>query len=389
MATPFILRYIIQTPLQIPLALAPLLLILASPAPAASEGFYAGLSAGIGQTSDADINGTGINSSAEFDSGGVALLTMGYAYANGLRGELELGSRWSDADSISNTTASGDVRSISAMVNAYYDISTGGAFSPYIGLGLGGAQIKANSLSPISTSSINDTDTALAYQGIVGMSYQLSQNVALNADYRYFATRDLDFTTAGNTNVSQQYGNHALMFGISFSFGSQAKNETKGQTSVAATPAMVSPAIEPTVQPTPEPQPETLMAAVATTQSSIAPAMPTYPTAYRLLFDWNSAALNTQAMEVIQLTAHNALKINDGKVIRIVVNGHADRSGTMRNNLKLSIIRAETVRDALVKKGVSNLWIATEGFGEGQPVLETKDGVRALQNRRVEIIFKP
>ncbi len=364
-----------------------LLFVLSSASPALSGGFYAGFSGGVGQTSDSDISGTGINSSAEFETGAVASISVGYEYDSGWRNEIELGSRWSDADSISNSAASGDVRALSAMLNGYYDLSTDGPFSPYVGLGLGAAKVKANSLSPVAATSINDTDTALAYQGIVGMSYQVSQGMAFNADYRYFSTRDLDFNTGNGTAVSQQYANHALMLGITFNFGGQTSGSASEPVSQAA--AVMPAAPPPAVTLPAKPKPEILTAAVDNTQQTVAPSLPTYPTAYRLLFDWNSAALNDQGMAVIQLAAHNALKIEDGKVIRILVSGHADRSGTMKNNTKLSKIRAEKVRDALVARGVASPWITTEWFGEDQPVLETKDGVRAAQNRRVEIIFKP
>jgi outer membrane protein OmpA-like peptidoglycan-associated protein len=307
-----------------------------------------------------------------------------------LRSELELGGRWSDADSISNSAATGDVRSISAMVNAYIDIDTNGSFTHYVGVGLGAAQIKANGLSPIASTSINDTDTTVAYQGIVGLSYRLSQDIALNADYRYFATQDLDFSTASSTSVNQQYTNHALMLGLTFKFGASTGGTTRNEASQPVTAVVVAPAVIATPSPpVQKAKPETQTAALDTTQRSIAPSMPTYPTAYRLLFDWNSAALNTQGMAVVQLAAHNALKIDDGKVIRILVSGHADRSGTMKNNLRLSKVRAEKARDALIAQGLTGAWITTEWYGEKQPILETKDGVRASQNRRVEIIFKP
>jgi len=122
------------------LIFATLLCVFATATPALSDGFYAGLSGGISQTTDSSISGTGINASAEFEPGGIAVLSLGYGYDNGFRSEIELGGRWSDADSISNSTARGDVKSISAMVNGLIDISTDTSFTPYFGGGCGHGQ---------------------------------------------------------------------------------------------------------------------------------------------------------------------------------------------------------------------------------------------------------
>jgi len=103
-----------------------------------------------------------------------------------------------------------------------------------------------------------------------------------------------------------------------------------------------------------------------------------------VLFDWNSAILNNEAKAVIALAASNAM---DGKIIQIQASGHTDRSGTEKNNLKLSKKRAEVVRDALIAEGVTNDYIAIEWFGEVMPVIMTPDNMREPQNRRVEIVF--
>jgi OmpA-OmpF porin, OOP family len=362
--------------LQVFLLSTSVLTILASSSPAISDGLYVGLAGGVGQTLDSNISGTGINADADFEIGGVAALSLGYGYENGLRSEIELGGRWSDTDSISNTTASGDVRSLSAMVNALYDVSTETALTPYFGVGLGAANVETSGQSPVGSSSISDDDTALAYQGIVGVSYQISDNVALKADYRYFSTADLDYTTADGTTVSSEYDNHAVLFGISFGFGSSSPDtmpEVSGTLPASNTTAAM-----------PQPEPEIVTASADQTQNALAPAIPSYPTAYRVLFDWNSAALNDKAKTVIRVAAANAM---DGKVIQIRASGHADRSGTEKNNLKLSKKRAENVRDALIAEGVTSDYIAIDWFGEVMPVLMTPDNMREVQNRRVEIIF--
>ena len=233
---------------------------------------------------------------------------------------------------------------------------------------------------PVGGSSISGDDTAIAYQGIVGLAYEITQSVSLKADYRYFATNDLDLTTAGGTAINQEYANHAILVGLSFNFGNSSPDtmpEVSDEMPTVGEPVVVT-------QQETAPEPEIVSAASEETQMAAAPAMPTFPTAYRVLFDWNSVRLNIKAMSVIREAAANAM---EGEVIRIRATGHADRSGTMKNNTHLSRHRTEVVRDAMIGQGVKPSYITIDWFGEDMPVLMTPDNEREPQNRRVEIIF--
>ena len=74
---------------------------------------------------------------------------------------------------------------------------------------------------------------------------------------------------------------------------------------------------------------------------------------------------------------------------RIEVAGHADRSGTPQYNQRLSQRRADAVRAYLSGRGIPDGVIATEAFGESRPRVDTADGVREVQNRRVEVLYGP
>jgi outer membrane protein OmpA-like peptidoglycan-associated protein len=69
----------------------------------------------------------------------------------------------------------------------------------------------------------------------------------------------------------------------------------------------------------------------------------------------------------------------------IVVIGHTDRVGTVEYNDKLSLVRARTVRSALVAAGIAADRIQEAGRGEREPVVPTADDVAEPRNRRVEI----
>ena len=74
--------------------------------------------------------------------------------------------------------------------------------------------------------------------------------------------------------------------------------------------------------------------------------------------------------------------------VRLILTGHADRSGTSRYNQRLSRERADAVRQRLIRLGIGANDIAVFAKGESEPLVATSDGVREPQNRRVEIILE-
>jgi outer membrane protein OmpA-like peptidoglycan-associated protein len=75
-------------------------------------------------------------------------------------------------------------------------------------------------------------------------------------------------------------------------------------------------------------------------------------------------------------------------ITRIGVTGHTDTSGAATYNMALSLRRANAVKDALVREGIPAAAIAVTGRGETQLLVQTQDGVKEPQNRRVEIVLQ-
>jgi len=73
---------------------------------------------------------------------------------------------------------------------------------------------------------------------------------------------------------------------------------------------------------------------------------------------------------------------------RIVIEGHADRSGGDSYNQRLSDRRVKAVTDFMIKRGVQVAQIQTAAYGETRPRVPTADGVRHDENRRVEIFLR-
>jgi outer membrane protein OmpA-like peptidoglycan-associated protein len=72
----------------------------------------------------------------------------------------------------------------------------------------------------------------------------------------------------------------------------------------------------------------------------------------------------------------------------VLIEGHTDSTGPAAYNLKLSELRAASVKTVLVANGVSPDRIETQGYGETKPVADNSTPAGRSQNRRVEIIVQ-
>ena len=107
--------------------------------------------------------------------------------------------------------------------------------------------------------------------------------------------------------------------------------------------------------------------------------------AYMVFFDFDRSNITPTASETIRKAAADA---KAGQKTRVGVTGHADRAGSDAYNMALSLRRANAVKDELVRNGIPATAIAVVGRGESQPLVQTADGVREPQNRRVEIVLQ-
>ena len=107
---------------------------------------------------------------------------------------------------------------------------------------------------------------------------------------------------------------------------------------------------------------------------------------YIVFFDWDRSDITPEA--ALTLDAAVAAYGNCESV-PIMLAGYADRSGSVQYNIGLSERRNASVQGYLVSKGIPDGRISAEGFGESNPRVPTADGVRELQNRRVEITYGP
>jgi outer membrane protein OmpA-like peptidoglycan-associated protein len=331
-------------------------------------GWYLGARGGLTWLEDYSHPIAGTNTTHEFDRGWNLSGNLGYSFGGPFRLELEIVHRTNEIDSINQGStrlsgATGDMKSLAAMINGFFDIATGTSFVPYVGAGIGYARVSADGIrTNASTVTNSDDDNVFAYQAIAGISYWFTPDVALTADYRYFATQDPSFRLSNGASVEGEYKTHNVMVGLTFRFP--------------------EPPPPPRAQPVAAPPPPPPPAAAPPPPPAPAPAV---PKTYLVFFDFDKSDVTPEAARIIKQAADDAKR---GNVRLIVATGHADRSGSVPYNQRLSERRAAAVKGALVREGVAENTIQTVGRGENENLVPTADGVREPRNRRVEIVFR-
>ena len=72
------------------------------------------------------------------------------------------------------------------------------------------------------------------------------------------------------------------------------------------------------------------------------------------------------------------------QIKKIRIEGHTDWIGSDEYNMKLSVKRANSVRDYLIQKGIAADRLVAEGFGESQPIGDNNTDLGRAKNRRTE-----
>lgn len=101
-----------------------------------------------------------------------------------------------------------------------------------------------------------------------------------------------------------------------------------------------------------------------------------------VLFDFNSTALRSASKSSLREMADVFERYPD---TTIVVEGHADSTGSAAYNQRLSERRAYSVGNYLQNLGVRGSRLDTVGYGESQPRASNSTASGRQRNRRVEI----
>jgi opacity protein-like surface antigen len=307
---------------------------------------------------------------------------FGYAYDNGLRLEGVIGYRGGDltvsptiSGALPRTQVSpeGTAAIMDLMINGIYDFNADGTVRPYIGVGVGGTRIRAKASNRITgvapnlsaSNGFSDTAAGLAWQGLAGIGFALSDRLTLDLGYKYFTASELEFD-GKHTSVAYDvdYTDHTATIGLRYAFG-------------------VKPAALPLEQPKPEPEAPVppLPPVEAEPVQQVCSALNQQFVVY---FEWDRSDLTSQAAAVIDQAVANIAAGTGCSAGSVTIVGHTDTSGGNAYNEALSVRRADIVAAALADRGITAA-IDKAGKGESELAKETNDGVREPLNRRSEV----
>ena len=351
------------------------------PPPAGSGGaFYVGLGGAYSLLQDVHVHPmdsplTPGRAEERYGPGFAGAAFGGYALGNGFQFEAEGAYDYNNLNKLSPTAPpnkqTGHQESYGGFGNAIYVIDPPkfgideGFVKPYVGVGVGALWTHHTAPAvgidqPSFVNHIGGTSGAnFATQAIVGLAFpiQAVPGLALAMDYRFIAIPDPDplmsnFYTGntlskGKIKLSPIFVD-LFVVGLAYAFGAAPPPPAAAPMPVATPP--------------------------------MAPSR-----TYLVFFDWDRADLTGRARQIIAEAAQNSTRV---QTTRIEVNGYTDLSGTAAYNQGLSVRRAKSVEAELVHDGVPTAEIAIHGYGESRPLVQTAQGVREPQNRRVEIILR-
>jgi OmpA-OmpF porin, OOP family len=127
------------------------------------------------------------------------------------------------------------------------------------------------------------------------------------------------------------------------------------------------------------------LAALATFQRTTVTPAPVTTQDFVVYFAWDRADLDAAAQRVIDMAAAAARSSTQARINLV---GHADLSGSPDYNLRLSLRRADAVRQALVARGITADRTNVTGVGDSEPAVPTARGVREPRNRFVSVTIR-
>ncbi len=301
-------------------------------------------------------NAATLDSKWGFDGGGL----VGYDFGP-FRVEAEASYRRAKFDTISfdgNTEeVTGRSSVLSFMLNGLADFGADDGLQGFVGGGVGVGRVKFR-----SPGLIDDDDRRFAWQALAGVRAPLTDNIDVGLRYRFFNVHDARFIDTTGDAVRGNWRSHSILGTIAFNLGGRAEE--------------VLPPPPPPPEPLPPPPPPPPPPPVAMCNKG----------PYIVFFDWDRSDITAEAATILE-SAVGAYGSCDR--VPVMVAGYTDRSGSPAYNQGLSERRAGSVRGYLSTHGVPDSAITTQGFGESNNRVPTADGVRELQNRRVEITYGP
>ncbi|MDP4206436.1 MAG: OmpA family protein, partial [Bacteroidota bacterium] len=277
---------------------------------------------------------------------------------------------------------SGDV-GIRYKFNNGYVIPEDFIVQPYLVFGMGAMLAKTKGYSMIWNAHFDQTRASLTYHYGLGTKVRLTQNMSAFIDVADYRPGDKRFDQAQLTTIGDKYRIYCL--GVVYSFGNgekgQRKNgalqKDKGSTLLGLKnnkaaderTAVAKPTVNSVVNNT-------------SSRNAVPKSKESEFVLEPILFKANSYEIpmseNGKMENVINI-------LKDNLTIKLVIAGHADETGTLQYNEKLSQDRAEKVYNYLLTLGVDKSRISkVVYYGSKKPAVAGDSPEALSKNRRVE-----
>ena len=256
--------------------------------------------------------------------------------------------------------AAGRSSALSFMVNGLIDFGDDDGLQGFVGGGVGVARVKERAQINSLQNFLDDSDTVFAYQGLAGVRAPITRHIDATLKYRFFTADKVKLVDVSGRSFNGRMRTHSLLGGLTYNFG---------EPPAPPPPPVVAP--PPPPEPTPPPPP------VVT---------PCSPGPFIVFFEWDKSDVTPEAASILDGAIAQYQNCGSAKVM---LAGHADKSGSASYNVGLSQRRDDSVQAYLTAHSIPAGVITSEAFGESRPRVETADGVREVQNRRVEVTYGP
>ncbi len=260
--------------------------------------------------------------------------------------------------------ANGDANVLSFMLNGLADFGDDDGIQGFVGGGVGVARTDVNAtITSNGPGAFDDSDSGFAWQVLAGVRAPLTDNIDVGLRYRMFTANGVNLVDTFGRDLDTKFRSHSILGTLTFNFGGEE--------------VLPPPPPPPVVAPPPPPPP--VVAAPP-------PPPPCNKGPYIVFFGWDQSDITPEAATILD-NAVSAYR-NCGTAA-VMLAGHTDTSGTKTYNEGLAMRRNDSVREYLGGRGIPGSRISSEAFGETQLRVPTADGVRELQNRRVEVTYGP
>lgn len=220
----------------------------------------------------------------------------------------------------------------------------------------------------VTVTNANPRKSDTNYKLGIGLQYAFTPSVMMRAEAEHFRVNDA---------VGNHGGVNMFSVGLLFPFG-----RTSAPAPVAAaTPAYVAPA--PIVTPAPAP---VVIPTPAPAPIVVAPARKRVSFSADSLFTFDQWVVRPEGKTALD-TFTQELKGSQYDVIN--VEGHTDRLGSNAYNEKLSLKRADAIKNYLVTNGLDAAKISAIGKGETEPLTKPGDCKGNKRNAKLIACLQP